>query len=1139
MLTTTLEKIITPPPVPAPPPVASTATAVTSQALSASLYLSVPSSASPSVTNTRMRCITPHPSLPQIAYVLDLPDQKLSPQRQLIVQNTKSRQVLWKCSMGDLAAMLFEFDVNSTNGISKQMAALRSLGPVQGLAFFDTATLQASGMEYLFPKGTRPFQYIMVQFSQRIVILNLRVGPNSFAATTEQRLSQPQSPFHPVLAHILETQVKATPTTMPIPLTSTLLMIGCADGALRVYDFKLDKILKSVRGPSGKDAIWQLLAANSYNNHDSTEKEEKQVKRVLAIGMKGAAYIWEIVLQKSTLIDIRPPVVRMDGTPTLTTPEDSSDMELTYVDYDAHRNYFLWFVPQKHHVLMWDLSRIHELKRKKNVTPKQEARICSLSAIEGPLAVVAGWLHPAFPASALTCAVVTQGGELHIVCISIAESKPGRTVKAIPFYTDNLSSLIQRDAGTLVCPRVRIQALTTFRRLDTASVLVGSNLGLLNVCVHEAVPAAGARHAHFGAGIPEWGKSVLTVDHSTLVWAQLDIPEMDPCGTVSMRNSATLVYKSPTALHLPTEIQKRAVRLPPRFLPSPSGNFLCLFWQDESRYEILHLPSILRRNDGSYSPAVSSGSNVVSFAWVGDDDVFALLHPAVEARNDGVPSGTDSTWSATTASTKDSSSAPSVGKQSVSRALRKPSIFKNERSKKPLTSTSIASSIATTPKEEYVNDSSRNSPHVELKVLVPVNANAAEISGSIAAATATTLGDITLRGGNRSQPTTLFGGPVLCVASKNTKDDVSDGGSAYFYTRKAGSDDTRASAYISSGPTLPFPSFVEWDDDGRLCALVVQSRVAIYLSEAPEFVLLGNVQLGSPSEVDVTVTGLKFIHGVLYCTTRTSVQCIFLGDLEEGICHLDSFLLASAEGPSLPQKSFTWSPSTIPMTLNHPIVLGYQSGSLLLSTVNGLQAVPLSHPLLRIGTLLGAGQPSRAERWFAMVAESDHEALATFVERRGAPDLAIQLSGLSLEYSIDLCLRYGFTERLEELIDTYGLETIRKIDHGRGLASGMMGQEEHGHSIVVCVGAYLLSQGKAELVRRIATECLRSGEEGKREAFVLASLLLAVDQADARRLVKRAVSGTKSGHDDSGDELEMYARNDESAVVSLVRNHML
>lgn len=84
------------------------------------------------------------------------------------------------------------------------------------------------------------------------------------------------------------------------------------------------------------------------------------------------------------------------------------------------------------------------------------------------------------------------------------------------------------------------------------------------------------------------------------------------------------------------------------------------------------------------------------------------------------------------------------------------------------------------------------------------------------------------------------------------------------------------------------------------------------------------------------------------------------------------------------------------------------------------------------------------------------------------------------------------------------------------------------------VSAYLLSQGKAELVRRLATECLRSGEEGRQEAFVLASLLLTVDEADARRLVKRAVlGGTKSRDDDDS------SRDEDSAVLTLIRNRIL
>ncbi len=96
---------------------------------------------------------------------------------------------------------------------------------------------------------------------------------------------------------------------------------------------------------------------------------------------------------------------------------------------------------------------------------------------------------------------------------------------------------------------------------------------------------------------------------------------------------------------------------------------------------------------------------------------------------------------------------------------------------------------------------------------------------------------------------------------------------------------------------------VQWDEDGRLCAMVIQSRVVIYLSDNPDFMLLGAAHVGSPNDRTATVISVKFVHGVLYATTRSSVHCIFLGDLEEGICHLGSHVLALTHVPTLPAKS--------------------------------------------------------------------------------------------------------------------------------------------------------------------------------------------------------------------------------------------
>lgn len=434
--------------------------------------------------------------------------------------------------------------------------------------------------------------------------------------------------------------------------------------------------------------------------------------------------------------------------------------------------------------------------------------------------------------------------------------------------------------------------------------------------------------------------------------------------------------------------------------------------------------------------------------------------------------------------------------------------------------------------EELQPKGDQRARYIEMRTLVAMESQASEIGGS-AAATSSSLGELSLRGGNRNPPTVCFGGPVLCVG---TRSDENEEGHAHFYTRKKDETNNNAAVYVSSGPTLPYPDLVEWDDDGRLCAVVIRCRVAIYLSMAPEFLLLGTVRIPNPTDPDAGVTSVKFLHGVLYCCTWNTVHCVFLGDLKErGVCYMDTFLLASAHVPILPEGSLdalsttytSFSPPTIPLPLVQPVVLGYQNGSLIVSTVRGVQAIPLAHPTLRIGTLLASGQIDRAVKWFDAVPDADHDALATFLERRGHPELALQLDGISLETIVDLSMRFGYIGRLEEVVETYGAKGLHAIDMGRGLSNSIFGPEPEHQSIVVCVGAYLLGHGRGELARRLATECLRSGEEGRKDALLLGALLLSVDEADASRLINRAVG-------DEGTELS-----EEWLVGNFVREHVL
>lgn len=869
---------------------------------------------------------------------------------------------------------------------------------------------------------------------------------------------------------------------------------------------------------------------------------------------------------------------------------------------------------------------------------------------DAPLSLVASWWHPAFGSKVLSCAVIQRTGDLQVLAANLTgpltqtpsqqqqqqtttPSKSGQSasttvsLSSARFGNSKIGTLWSqhRDiASNPVAPmagtQLRVYGIGSPRLLDASMLILATNAGLLVVevascnagVINITSMRGAARHCHFGATAAPSAlqKSVLLVRQSNIVWAQIDfgstsaVSSTPTAASMSAKSTATspppmllglvpkkspvVVYESPAALHLPVEIQRRKVRLQPRFLPSPSGSFVCLWWPQEMRYEVLHMASMLNKSklhsnaaaassgDSTFSTAVASGINVLSFAWINAEDVFAVLHAGDDQTlTDAASSGnTGSTSTSANPNVSEDESGAALGDRNVlskmksvggaatgalgstmktvgggAFSLGSSTLKKTTGALKNITQAGAKiTKLATTPvaggaasdashhstestddDSGYLQEKKKTKAWVEIKILVHVQANASDIGVSIAAATASSMGELTLRGGNRNIPAALFSGPVLCVATREPPGDNPDDirGLAYFYTRKRGSDDphsARANEYVSSGPALPYPDLVEWDEDGRLCAMVIQSRVAIYLSDNPDFMLLGAAHVGSPNDRTATVISVKFVHGVLYATTRSSVHCIFLGDLENGICHLDCHILASTHVPTLPVKSIATNykslmPPILPMPLNQPVVLGYQSGSLLLSTVIGLMAIPLSHPLLRIGSLLGAGQTERAKRWFDAIPPSDHEGLANFLERRGFPELALHLPGLSLETMVDTCMRHGFNDHLQDIVEAHGVKGLRSIDLGRGVSSSVFGAENHGHSVVVSVAAYLLSQGNAELVRRLATECLGSSKvEGSREAFILATLLMSVDNTDAQRLIQRAVDEAKINDTEAANE---------------------
>jgi len=1176
-----------PPPLMPSSPTNLTASSTTSEALSQSLYKSIPHSALPHV-KSRAKNITLHPTRPWMTYLLDNnistdTTRNLELQQQIVVQDYTSGNVEFQLSIPNLCVLLYNIDRSSSAYSTKLIAALNSLGMLHRVEFYDSSALCAKGM--IYDESNEPnsqadnapyqktsaaeFSYLILQFASRLVILNLMQGSTLSAHRNKA-----------IVAQITKSSLQGTiPSSMMVPLSPSLLLVGCAEGSLKVYDWKSEQVLSTGHPPSSKnDPILQLLSANQYN---SRHLSHKQVLRAISVSKKSTAYLWEIVLSKNggnDMLDVSigAPIYRMDG--MLTMPKDLSSLlspgirsppsgaptmamgtgsgsssntaslsmysandflwwDHVLLDFDAHRNLFFWFVPtgfknsSRPSLLVWDLSLPASSKKKKSVVSKQDPYIVVFPSIDAPVTLVAGWTHPAFPNQCLLCALVNQMGDLFLQVVNLEDCKTGKSCKAYTWSSASLTNLIQKELDTMTSPLVRAYSIFTHRRLNTSALCVGTNLGIIQVDVsHErggAISVGACPCAHYLSPSiygTDWGKAVITVNESRVLWEPLDVEGKNPHGKIDVLThdkykQSQVIYQSQPAIELLPEIQKRSVRLPPRFLPSPNGKFLCLFWVDEQWYEILHVSTSLRRGN-SFAPAVASGTNILDFCWVGDEDVFALLHPPLEHYKGN---------SSLTASSQ-SEGTISVGSSAVKNFRKNFNMGRHKQSDRNIFDSEPAS---------FKKNGIRNNkfvPRVELKRLIGVTANASEL-GSIAAATARSIGEISLRAGNLHPPTALFGGPNLCVISKdptknNDKEDGHSNDVAHFYTLKPGAEELTAQNFVHTGPTLfiDCPEFCEWDDTGTLCALVVQGFVTIYRSKDEEFVMLGNMLLGAPSERQVTVIDLKFIHGTLYCTTRTTVQCIFFGGLDDetGICNLDSFILASAEGPTMFYSNSGLDPLTSPLTLNHPTILGYQSGSLLVSTINGIFAISLDHPLLRLGVLLGAGHTARAERWLEAISPDQHEGLTEFLCRRGAAESAVNhCIGLSLETLIDLCLRYGFIDRLVQLVEEYGVVGIRQVDYGRGISVGILGPQEHGHSLLVCVAALLLGNGRIEIVDQMVFECLNLGPEAQSEAMILTSLLMAVHPTEARKLLQAVVRDTTSTNDE------------EYPLLPLVRDYIL
>ena len=314
----------------------------------------------------------------------------------------------------------------------------------------------------------------------------------------------------------------------------------------------------------------------------------------------------------------------------------------------------------------------------------------STGAVTSIIDVVPSYTHPSLPcdSSAIACLLVTSKGDVVTVASSLAGKKESATNMAIPFHRTSLSTLfstpLASSSPAVISPKnsagvtaaaladvrggVRVYAIAVPDLLPTVCLLATSGgvtvvdlaggsaqgIGARHVLLTPGTiaPAADPTAAQKLSGRQQRNPGVLSVTQGIVYAATLNCPPinsknltfMGPIRTVNttpvynLASSIRSQLATSQGIDGPSRLPPNALKSRPRLLHSPSGNYICLYWHLENRYEILHVGTLIKTarsssdarqmsTEGQMSALVDAGTNVLSFAWVGDEDVFSLLHP--------------------------------------------------------------------------------------------------------------------------------------------------------------------------------------------------------------------------------------------------------------------------------------------------------------------------------------------------------------------------------------------------------------------------------------------------------------------------------------------------------------------------------
>jgi hypothetical protein len=512
-------------------------------------------------------------------------DHKSNNNKWIIVQDTKTRHIVFSMTLEDLAIEANTAAAAAAAAADTTTSTNNTINSVSQLTFHDQSALYWNGFATA-GEEEKSWSYLMIHCPNRIVILDLRTmgrgGSSSKRGNVVADITQKsfvtgggEKKTNASAAASSQQPSYAISSNTVIAISCTQLLVTLIDGSFNIYDWKLCKIIKSIKWTGSvrgftdnvktTDCIVQIIPVNPYvydpseaMSNDNSNKDDRKSKckrrrrrrrMVMCVTKKGVAYLCDISNNNNNLL----PLARMEGGSVPPTPEESSiaSMEHISIRYDPLRDLFCWMLypynkNNKSKLFVWELSTIindyviAETKNNgsgsnNNAKSKQQRRQSQTQILLQPDPVLItqfsyegishmiypGWIHESFPSDSIACLAVTKEGELQVSVAPLYNS--GSTAK-LPFnatmvWSVKLSQVMIRDLQLQDVqhqkPDFKVQSVRCSSSIqDTSTLFIGTTIGILTIKLLDGltgVPSPGTRFVYFNANLGTMGKSVLSV----------------------------------------------------------------------------------------------------------------------------------------------------------------------------------------------------------------------------------------------------------------------------------------------------------------------------------------------------------------------------------------------------------------------------------------------------------------------------------------------------------------------------------------------------------------------------------------------------------------------------------------------------